>query len=54
MISEHELQKVWTPSTICIDRVTAHMSQVSWTSQKQWPFARAEEHVSDKSELIIT
>ena len=27
-MSEHELQKV------CLDKVTAHMGQVSWTSQK--------------------
>ena len=54
MMSEHELWKVQTRFTIWIDWVTAHMSQVSWTSQKQWPFVGAEENVSDKSELIIT
>ena len=48
-------QKILVLAAICnVARVTAHMGQVSQTSQKQWPFAGAEEHVSDKWELIIT
>ena len=35
-------------SAIYVAWATAHKGQVSWTSQKQWPFAHAEEHVSDK------